>query len=531
MSCGCSKPSKSGAWSPVAEFRGASDIMRGENIDCYAKRASATGKDDVAEKPPNRIDNTSFTSDSNLTVNETFKLTSTSTKKATKWELKIDGTTDFATVFTTLTVTDGKVSGTVADSLKNKVYKVLVTAYDDSDDVIDAREFNFFPKKMVKGEFVKFYFPMPGGKINSAFGPRMHPIQNVMKMHTGVDIRSGIAGGASIVSAADGKVIFAGPNGGYGNCLKIEHRDASDNIVAYTLYAHCAQLYVQQGQQVSAMQKIALEGSTGASTGNHLHFEIHRGKMGNFTDPKPLLCGTFDIAGDSLPGKSGEGTNYSTVRNGGNAGLSSAEAAVGNDCPTVLPEQNNTSADVPATISTNFKNGSKDRSPCALPCPPTSAVISDMMRAFNEDSSLAEEEKRFLITMAKIESNLDPYAENKSSSAMGLFQMVDKTARFYYAKISAEPSCANRCDAYLASKAMVLFYKNELRSYWNEYTSSGQTKVARQMIKETDHSKRYPSLNKFEFIYMTHHDGVGSVASGRDREGLKIWRDRAPKMA
>lgn len=107
--------------------------------------------------------------------------------------------------------------------------------------------------------------------VHSAFGMRLHPILKVMKMHTGVDI--GGKYGASIVAANSGTVISAGWNGGYGYCVIIDH-GMKDNKSITTLYGHCSKLLVKKGDKVSKGQAIANVGSTGNSTGPHLHFEV-----------------------------------------------------------------------------------------------------------------------------------------------------------------------------------------------------------------------------------------------------------------
>ena len=103
--------------------------------------------------------------------------------------------------------------------------------------------------------------------ITSPFGNRMHPILKVYKMHTGIDI--GAAGGTNILAANSGVVISAGWNNSYGYMVMIDH---GGGIV--TLYAHSSKLLVSKGDVVSRGQTIALVGTTGMSTGNHLHFEV-----------------------------------------------------------------------------------------------------------------------------------------------------------------------------------------------------------------------------------------------------------------
>ena len=107
-----------------------------------------------------------------------------------------------------------------------------------------------------------------GTYITSAYGNREHPVQGIIKFHSGIDI--GNAGfGAPIVAAADGVVILASPNGGYGNCVMIKH---GDGLV--TLYGHGQKILTQVGTEVKQGDVIMEVGSTGVSTGPHLHFEV-----------------------------------------------------------------------------------------------------------------------------------------------------------------------------------------------------------------------------------------------------------------
>lgn len=103
--------------------------------------------------------------------------------------------------------------------------------------------------------------------ISSYFGMRMHPIYNYMRMHNGIDIAA--AGGTNILAAESGTVIEATYNSGYGNYIVIYHGNGVS-----TLYAHSSRLIASVGDYVSRGQVIALVGTTGNSTGNHLHFEV-----------------------------------------------------------------------------------------------------------------------------------------------------------------------------------------------------------------------------------------------------------------
>ena len=123
-----------------------------------------------------------------------------------------------------------------------------------------------------------------GTYITSDYGMREHPIQGVVKSHTGIDI--GNAGfGAPVIAAADGIVSMASYYGGYGNCVMINHGNGIS-----TLYGHGQKILVEAGTEVKKGDLIMEVGSTGVSTGPHLHFEVR--VNGTIVDPLPFLQGT-----------------------------------------------------------------------------------------------------------------------------------------------------------------------------------------------------------------------------------------------
>lgn len=119
-----------------------------------------------------------------------------------------------------------------------------------------------------------------GGYTTSPYGYRIHPITGEKKLHGGMDF----GGGGSIVAAKSGTVVFAGYDGGWGYYVKIDHGNGIQ-----TLYAHmvAGSLTVAPGQQVSQGQQIGTMGTTGSSTGVHLHFEVYLN--GNRVNPAPYL--------------------------------------------------------------------------------------------------------------------------------------------------------------------------------------------------------------------------------------------------
>ena len=127
-------------------------------------------------------------------------------------------------------------------------------------------------------EKISFIKPIEG-KISSTFGWRTPTTSTVPKYHTGLDIANET--GTIIKSATDGIVLLASSEGDYGNHYKIQIEDVT------IIYAHCSKLYLNQGDKVTQGQDIAEVGSTGNSTGPHLHFEIRKGER--LVDPQLIL--------------------------------------------------------------------------------------------------------------------------------------------------------------------------------------------------------------------------------------------------
>ena len=125
---------------------------------------------------------------------------------------------------------------------------------------------------------INFIVPVEG-YISSTFGWRTPTTSTVPKYHTGLDIAA--TTGTIIKSATDGKVILASSEGDFGNHYQIQFED----IVI--IYAHCSKLYLKEGDIVTQGQEIAEVGSTGNSTGPHLHFEIR--KEDRLVDPQLIL--------------------------------------------------------------------------------------------------------------------------------------------------------------------------------------------------------------------------------------------------
>lgn len=122
--------------------------------------------------------------------------------------------------------------------------------------------------------------PSPKSSITSRFGNRTDPFLGRLALHAGIDFRAST--GTQIRSTGAGTVIVAGRNGGYGNMVEIDHGDGLT-----TRYAHLSRVLVKVGDHVEAADAVGLSGTTGRSTGPHLHYEVRRN--GKAVDPMRFL--------------------------------------------------------------------------------------------------------------------------------------------------------------------------------------------------------------------------------------------------
>lgn len=172
------------------------------------------------------------------------------------------------------------------ESLNNDKIEVenLKSELEKEEDELESEIEKIASQSVVNGEsqvISSGSWPVPGySRISSPYGYRIHPIFNTKKMHTGIDIPAPT--GTPTVSIDSGKVIFAGIKGGYGKTVMIQHDDGK-----VTLYAHNSELTVSAGQRVQKGQVIAKIGSTGNSTGPHLHFEVRIN--GKHVNPVPYI--------------------------------------------------------------------------------------------------------------------------------------------------------------------------------------------------------------------------------------------------
>ncbi len=129
--------------------------------------------------------------------------------------------------------------------------------------------------------------PIEGAKISSSYGPRLDPFLRRLAMHTGIDWRA--PRGAKVQSTAPGTVVSAGRNGGYGLMVEVRHPSGVSSR-----YAHLSHVLVAEGDVLDAGDTVGLVGSTGRSTGPHLHYELR--VNGETTDPMKFVRAGSDLA-------------------------------------------------------------------------------------------------------------------------------------------------------------------------------------------------------------------------------------------
>jgi murein DD-endopeptidase MepM/ murein hydrolase activator NlpD len=159
-------------------------------------------------------------------------------------------------------------------------YGRLDTVRDSITNLLADREAGQTPPADTRGIFLS---PVPHPRVNQPFGATSDPVLGVSRGHPGIDLAGQM--GDPIRAPADGVVVAAGWVDGYGNCTVIDHGNTLG-----TLYGHQSLIAVKEGDKVTRGQIIGFIGSTGYSTGPHLHWEVR--KLGIVTDPAPFIGDT-----------------------------------------------------------------------------------------------------------------------------------------------------------------------------------------------------------------------------------------------
>jgi murein DD-endopeptidase MepM/ murein hydrolase activator NlpD len=164
--------------------------------------------------------------------------------------------------------------------------EAILDANDLQKDIITAGQLIFVPGARMRSEDLKlalgelFIYPLRGARLTSPFGWRNDPISGVRRHHAAIDLAAPT--GTTVKAAMDGKVSSAGFNSTYGKYIILSHGNEYQ-----TMYAHLNQVSVKQGDRVTQGAKIGEVGSTGYSTGPHLHFAVY--KNGRPVNPLDFL--------------------------------------------------------------------------------------------------------------------------------------------------------------------------------------------------------------------------------------------------
>ncbi len=169
-------------------------------------------------------------------------------------------------------------------------------------DLMTVMESRLFDQK-IKKLMLPTQQPVAGGTLGSSFGWRIDPVNGQSALHTGLDFPA--TQGTPIVAAAGGVVLVQEYNSAYGNMVEIDH---GNDLV--TRYAHASRVFVKKGDLVKRGQKIAEVGTTGRSTGSHLHFEVL--VQGVPQDPQKFL-----MAGQKMPANQLASSSTSTLSSTG----------------------------------------------------------------------------------------------------------------------------------------------------------------------------------------------------------------------
>lgn len=388
----------------------------------------------------------------------------------------------------------GQITGNVPESGGT----ATVTAYDGEGTILDTKQYSLERSDGVY-EMVN---PAPGyNRISSGFsGSRVHPVYGGRRAHNGTDFAA--VSGSPVVAAMPGKVIFSGPAGGAGNLVKIEHYDENNRPFAVTKYMHLKNgaTTVSAGDTVGSGDQISQVGSTGASTGPHLHFGLQIN--GKYVDPEYALNGNLQVAAKGGgPGTGTRSVNRNGLKVGPNTGAGCGSSAPPAGCGGAASGAGGSLGDPTAGASASQEE-----------------VIKRMNAVMDQHPELDQQDRDYLLFAARIESNYNPNAKNPNSSATGLFQMIDSTAGAY-------PH--DRTNIEGSTEAMINFYNKEQLRYYNNFQNSGGTSLGGGITVNPNVRSTYKSYSKTEFIYgLIHHDGVGNAQKGKNKGGVAYAQRR-----
>jgi len=530
MGCGCSGAKASenidGEWTDVPAIQ-----LKGETDECFAARIGPQPPqpEEGSSVPKDHIVTGAIPVDCKMKVDTTFKMSEGS--HPVTWDFVIkdkDGNvvtpTDLGLTYDNST---GHLSGTVKDEHEKKAFTATLKAKAqaaipelnlNANDEIDQKTYNITPKKC-NDEDLRLVHPSPGAVMTSGFGPRKKPGPNASSYHKGVDYASG--GKNKILAAGDGIVKNVSLSSSYGNHFYIEHRSSSGKLLATTHYCHLKEIYVSNDTVVKAGSVVGQEGNTGhcygKNGGHHLHFEVLLG--GNTpVDPLKYINGPIKVDPAAIEGTiDPDDANQSTAQTIQNKdkGVTQEQVKAAEDCQPIplLTEPANAEDRVESSKPGRVLGGSQCMPPGYVQ-PPDAQVAKEI-----KDVALANgattEEARYMLKIAYLESSYNPYAKAKTSSALGLFQMLNGTAPEWFAKIGIpNPTCEQRCNVELATKAMLHMVKYENKGYQTFHANGTIAGANKGPVANNAYTQGYSSLSREEFMYMSHGQGQEGMRKG-----------------
>lgn len=322
--CPPAPPIRVGAAADSLSSTTTDEMQPGEVTECYTATSSNPSglHDDATQNVPDKIDTPTVPLDAEAKVNVTFRLQAGSTRTPTSWTF-VDSSTGAAWSVPGVTFSGSgstaSLVGTFPPNTHGTKFSYLLTAIDGTGE-IDSRTYVFSPALSSAGDSIRLQHPLPGSRVTSRFNPmRKHPVTGEIKAHKGTDFA--YAGGklGDVLAAADG--VCMAPQyqaAGAGNYVKIVHKNSAGKHMCTTVYMHMSEVYVKEGQQVSAGTKIGREGNTGIGSGPHLHFECRLPNDAR-VDPEPLIVGSLEVARETTPQNTPVEASIETVN--GNAVL------------------------------------------------------------------------------------------------------------------------------------------------------------------------------------------------------------------
>lgn len=288
-----------------------------------------------------------------------------------------------------------KIAGSTPQSISNDSAPLLSSTNDPVEGEVDdsvVKTVSSSSDSVLPAVDQRFSYPSDSRKVSSEYKMRLHPVLKVWKFHTGTDFS--LSCGSKVYASEDGVVYATGYSGGYGNRVTILHSNDT-----YSTYSHLSEFKVKKGDKVKRGEVIASSGSTGYSTGCHLHFEIIKNMK--FVQPMNFISRTLSGDQSVIP--------LSAVTPGG-VTISSKDSSSSSQAPTVTVKSsqknssdysnNNSSSSVNSLIK-NVKNNSRTEDK------KVSSTVEKNSRSNKSNSSIPEK--------PTVVSSSEPKKKKKSS--------------------------------------------------------------------------------------------------------------------